>query len=70
MVCAVNGAVFVLAAVTALLLSTLWHPALEALGAEPSGVWIPLAAGLALTLAITAMNCITIRRRVTACFRG
>lgn len=69
MVCAVNGAVFVLAAATALLLSSLWHPALEALGADPSAVWIPLAAGLALTLAITAMNCITIRRRVTACFR-
>lgn len=64
----INAAVLLLAMTALLLISRLWHPAVEALGASPASPFAAIAVGVAVLALISAVNCAIIRRMVAKLF--
>lgn len=68
LVVAVNAAVLVLASAAMLAIESVWTPAVEALGATVTSPAAAIGAGAALIAAVTAINCLIIRRLVRRYF--
>lgn len=67
-VAGVNAAVLLLAAALSMGVARLWHPVLASLGGQPTAPFASLGVGLAVMLAVTAVNTAIIRRLVGKCF--
>ncbi len=68
LVASINVGVLVLATICACVLSHLWSPAIETLGAAVSAPLTGIAVGALIIIAITALNAAVIHRLVRRCF--
>lgn len=68
LVAVVNGVVLVLASVAMMLVERVWTPAVESLGASTTSPIVAISVGVAVVVAVTAVNCLIIRRLVRRCF--
>lgn len=69
MVIWVNGAVLIASLAVMITAHLLWSGALASLGAEVSGAWTSVIAGVVVMALITLLNIVAIRRRVASSFR-
>lgn len=68
LVAVVNGVVLVLASVAMMLVERVWTPAVESLGASTTSPIVAISVGAVVVAAVTAVNCLIIRRLVRRCF--
>lgn len=70
MVIAVNAVVLVASLAMMLCARAMWRGPLDAIGVTPASPWVSVIVGVLAVSAVTAVNIVAIRRKMSACFRS
>ncbi len=70
MVIAVNAVVLVASLAMMLCARAMWRGPLDSIGVTPASPWVSVIVGVLAVSAVTAVNIMAIRRKMSACFRS